>query len=113
FNSGRFLFDGTYTTQCANSNAACASSGSNTAQRNAYGRDLAAFLLGIPTANSNSLIDNPTVYDVKSKYHAMFFQDDWRVTSKLTLNLGLRYEMEGGLIDTQNRLVSGFDTTTA
>jgi len=113
FASGRFLFDGTYTTQCANSNAACASSGSNSTQRAAYGRDLAAFLLGIPTANSNSLIDNPTSYNVKSNYHGMFVQDDWRVTQKLTLNLGLRYEIESGIYDSADRLVTGFDTTTA
>ncbi len=104
FNSGRFLFDGTYTTPASNS---------STALRNAYGRDLAAFLLGIPTANTNSLIDNPTSYDVKTKYQGFFAQDDWRVTSKLTLNLGLRYELEGGVSDSQNRLVSGFDTSSA
>jgi hypothetical protein len=103
FNSGRFLFDGTYTTPASNSSSTL---------RNAYGRDLAAFLLGIPTANSNSLIDNPTSYDVTSNYHGLFFQDDWRVTSKLTLNLGLRYELEGGIIDSQDRIVTGFDTST-
>ncbi len=103
FNAGRFLFDGTYTTPASNS---------STALRNAYGRDLAAFLLGIPTANANSLIDNPTVYNVKSKYHGLFFQDDWRVTPKLTLNLGLRYELEGGIMDSENRIVTGFDTIT-
>src|SRR5204862_6761064 len=112
FNAGRFLFDGTYTTACANSNSACASSASNTSQRNAYGRDLAAFLLGIPTANSNSLIDNPTSYNVRTNYHAVFVQDDWRVTPKLTLNLGLRYEVEGGIFDSQDRLVTGFDLST-
>jgi trimeric autotransporter adhesin len=104
FNSGRFLFDGTYTAPASNS---------STALRAAYGRDLAAFLLGIPTANGNSLIDNPTVYDVNSQYHAVFFQDDWRVTDKLTVNLGLRYELESGVIDSDNRLVRGFDTVSA
>lgn len=103
FNAGRFLFDGTYTTPASNSSSTL---------RNAYGRDLAAFLLGIPTANTNSLIDNPTSYDVTSRYHGFFLQDDWRSTPNLTFNFGLRYEMEGGMIDSDNRLVSGFDTTT-
>ena len=112
FNAGRFLFDGTYTTQCANQAGTCTTGGNNANSRNVYGRDLAAFLLGIPTANTNSLIDNPTSYDVRSKYHGFFIQDDWRLTPKLTLNLGLRYEREGGIIDSENRLVTGFDTTT-
>ncbi len=113
FNAGRFLFDGTYTVQCRTSNAACATAANTAAQRNAYGRDIAAFLLGIPTANGNSLIDKPTSYDVKSNYNGIFIQDDWRVSSKLTLNIGLRYEREGGIYDTQDRIVSGFDTVTA
>jgi len=29
-------------------------------------------------------------------YYAGYFQDDYRLTSKLTLNLGLRYEWEPG-----------------
>lgn len=112
FSSGRFLFDGTYTTQCASSGTGCTTNAGTTANRTAYGRDLAAFLLGIPTANSNSLIDNPTVYNVKSNYHAGFVQDDWRVTQKLTLNLGLRYEHESGIYDSLDRLVNGFDTVS-
>jgi hypothetical protein len=112
FNAGRFLFDGTYTVQCRTSGTGCATAANNSTARNAYGRDLAAFLLGIPTANSNSLIDNPTSYDVRTNYHGFFIQDDWRVSPKLTLNLGVRYELESGIYDSEDRLVTGFDTVT-
>jgi len=116
FNSGRFLFDGKFTTACntqpSPTTAVCPNGASNGTSNSAYGRDLAAFLLGVPTAGSNTLIDNPTSYDVTSKYHGFFIQDDWRVSPKLTLNLGLRYELEGGIIDTQDRLVTGFDSVT-
>lgn len=112
FNSGRFLFDGTYTVQCRASGGTCTSNAGTASQRNVYGRDIAAFLLGIATANNNSLIDNPQSYDVRANYHGFFVQDDWRVTPKLTLNLGLRYELEGGIYDSSDRIVTGFDTST-
>jgi hypothetical protein len=98
--SGRFLFSGTYTAQASNSNST---------ETGRVGRDLAAFLLGIPSANSNSLIDNPQVYDVSSKYHGFFVQDDFRVNQKLTLNLGLRYELESGYKESEGRMIVDFD----
>ncbi len=100
YNAGRFLFNGVYTSPASNSNAAT---------QNQIGRDLAAFLLGIPSANANSLIEQAASYDVSSNYHGFFIQDDWRITQRLTLNLGLRYELETGLREAEGRFVTGFD----
>jgi hypothetical protein len=102
YNAGRFLFDGLYTSPASNSSSTV---------RNQVGRDLAAFLLGIPSSNTNSLIEQSAVYDVNSDYHGFFIQDDWRVTQKLTLNLGLRYELESGVRESNGQLVTGFDET--
>ncbi|HKP67957.1 MAG TPA: TonB-dependent receptor, partial [Pyrinomonadaceae bacterium] len=98
--SGRFQFRGTYTMPASNS---------STTERDRVGRDYASFLLGIPIADSNSLIDNPQVYDVKSNYQGFFFHDDWRVSSKLTINLGIRYEIETGFKEAEGRMVTDFN----
>jgi hypothetical protein len=107
YKGGRFFFDGSFTTQASNP---------STAQRNAYGRDVAAFLLGLPslsTSSNPSAIENSINYSVQSIFHGFFFQDDWRVTQKLTLNLGLRYELEKGLTERYNRIVRGIDLATS
>ena len=104
YRAGRFLFDGTYTMQASNSGAT---------QRDRAGRDIASFLLGIPVASGNSLIDNPTVYDTSSTYHGFFIQDDWRFSQKLSFNIGLRYEVETGVRESEGRIVTGFDQLVA
>ncbi len=104
YNAGRFLFTGIYTAPASNSNATAV---------NSIGRDLASFLLGIPAANAASLIEQAASYDVSSNYHGFFIQDDWRLSPKLTLNLGLRYDIETGVREKNGRFVTGFDTTTA
>ncbi len=105
YQGGQFFFDGLYTAPASNS---------STTLRNAFGRDIAAFMLGVPTTGSggnSSLIDNSINYSVQSLYHGFFFQDDWRVNNRLTLNLGLRYEVEMGLTERYDRILRGFDLT--
>jgi outer membrane receptor protein involved in Fe transport len=36
----------------------------------------------------------------------MFFQDDWRLNNSLTLNVGLRYEKETGIVERNRQLVA-------
>ncbi|MBK7928449.1 MAG: TonB-dependent receptor [Bryobacterales bacterium] len=70
------------------------------------GQDIAAFMLGMPTGGS---FDVNATRTQSAKYVAFFLQDDWRVKTNLSLNLGLRYEKETGNIERWNRAVRGFD----
>jgi len=46
----------------------------------------------------------------KQTYHAFYFNDTWHLVEKLSLNLGLRYELQSPWTERQNRL-SYFDPT--
>lgn len=72
------------------------------------GSDMADLLLGYPASGE---VDITTQLNTYFDYGAVFVQDDWRLTPKLTLNLGLRWEAETGLKEDQNRLAVGFDQT--
>lgn len=73
------------------------------------GSALASFLLGLPSQAQREAIAPITIYH---HYYAGYLQDDWRVTRKLTLNLGLRYDYETGTAES-HRLVSSFDLDAA
>jgi hypothetical protein len=62
----------------------------NPQNRGATGSGLADFMLGIPSTGS---ISNFTQGDLRYRYWGGFIQDDWKATSKLTINAGLRYEL--------------------
>jgi hypothetical protein len=93
--SGQYAFTNAYTRQ---------SSASGTDYQGL--QNYAAFLLGLPSTTS---ILRASDYSEYSKTWGFFVQDDWRVNSKLTLNVGLRYEVETALTERNDKSVSGFD----
>ncbi|HEV8133457.1 MAG TPA: TonB-dependent receptor [Pyrinomonadaceae bacterium] len=93
--SGQFIFDNTYTRV------------GSLASNDLEGlQAFAAFLLGYP---STMQIVRRADYSEYSKTWGFFAQDDLRLTRKLTLNLGVRWEFESALTERQNKSVSGFD----
>ena len=76
---------------------------------NAEGNSWASFLLGY--ADSGYVNDDDKLY-VSFPYFAAYFQDDWKVTRKLTFNLGARYDLQFPPKEHRNQTVSDFDTTS-
>jgi hypothetical protein len=74
-----------------------------------FGQDLASFLLGLPTGGTMS---RAAAYTEKSSVLSFYAHDDWRLRDDLTLNLGLRWEVEEPLTEADGRFVSGFDFDT-
>ncbi|MBI5085547.1 MAG: TonB-dependent receptor [Acidobacteria bacterium] len=66
--------------------------------------DWATFMMGLPTGIA---IDTNDSYYYSTRYRGLYLQDDWRLTDKLRLNLGLRYEREAGTTERFNRGISG------
>src|SRR5262249_12207871 len=69
------------------------------------GDAIASLLLGNPASGRLGVAPQPAI---QSKYYALFAQDDWKFNSRLTLNLGLRWEFETPNTERFNRL-SNFD----
>jgi outer membrane receptor protein involved in Fe transport len=67
------------------------------------GNSLADFVLGIPT----SYFQFPSApSNIRSKSYFGFLQDEWRLTKRFTLNLGVRYEYNSPKLDTKGRSFS-------
>jgi hypothetical protein len=76
--SGGYTFSGTFTSQPGVANT---------------GSGLADLLLGIPATTSIST--NNYEFRYLTNYASLYFQDDFKLTPKLTINLGLRWEFDG------------------
>lgn len=97
--AGRYDFANTYTRQLDTSNSNVPG-----------GQQFASFLLGIATGGT---IDRNTSRSNQTLYQGFFFQDDWKATRKLTLNLGVRWEMENATTERFNRNIISFDPAVA
>jgi len=70
------------------------------------GNSLATFLLGFPNSAQVQKNIDPAY---RHFYYAGFIQDDWKLTSRLTLNVGLRWDAESANLERYNRMVNGLD----
>jgi hypothetical protein len=95
--SGSFNFTNAFT-----------SAADDTTTAGTLGHSWAAFMMGLPTTSS---IDTNGNYATSNLYVGWFGQDSWRLSPKLTVNIGLRMEYEFGLKERYNRLIAGFAPT--
>lgn len=87
--AGDFSFNGIFT------KSAPTASGSG-------GADLADLLLGYPSSGNQYTSTKLTEF---INYYGLYIQDDFRLSPRLTLNMGLRWEREPGLQEVNNGLV--------
>lgn len=74
------------------------------------GFSLASLLLGLP--NSGQITADPK-YITTSQYVAFYGQDDWKISPKLTLNYGLRWDFEVPRVEQQNQMAFWDPTATS
>ena len=74
------------------------------------GNELASFLLGYP---ASGYVDKNIAPAFAHRYFALFFHDDFKVSNRMTLNLGLRWDYETPNHERFNRVVRGLDFNAA
>ena len=100
---GNFSFNNNMTSNCAGQPAGCT-------VNSATGFDVASFMLGLVSAKNRNLFDAGTYTEQRPEI-AMYFQDDFRATAKLTLNMGVRYDIYPPWVEIEDRQ-SNFDVST-
>ena len=100
---GNFGYNNNQTSNCAGQGGGCTIN-------SATGFDVASFLLGYTSGKTRNLFDAET-YTEKRPEFGIYVQDDFRPTSKLTLNMGLRWDVYQPWVEVDDRQ-SNFDETT-
>ena len=100
---GNFSFNNNMTSNCAGQPAGCT-------VNSATGFDVASFMLGLVNVKNRALFDAQT-YTEKRPEYVLYAQDDYRLTDRLTMNLGLRWDVFPPRIEVDNRQ-SNFDEST-
>jgi hypothetical protein len=77
---------------------------------NTSGTAMASELLGVPASGS---FGYTSPLSLQAQYAAGFVQDAWKVNSRLTLNFGIRYELETPYHERYNRVAWGFNPAPA
>jgi hypothetical protein len=95
YGSGYYNFTNTWTTENSSKSAGTG-----------VGSTMASFLLGLPHDGYEK--NNANAYYSQS-YAGVYAQDDWRVTPRLTLNLGVRWDYQFPLTERHNQYYSRFD----
>ena len=100
---GQFQFSSNQTSNCAGITSGCT-------LNQTTGFDVASFLLGLGLQKNRDLFDSAT-YTEKRPEFSLYLQDDFRASNKLTLNLGLRWDIFPPWIEIDDRQ-SNFDPST-
>jgi carboxypeptidase family protein len=100
---GNFAFSNEQTSNCGGRPAPCTLN-ANT------GFDLASFLLGYARTKNRNLFDAET-YTEKRPEYAVYVQDDFRLSPKLTVNAGVRWDVFVPWVEVDDRQ-SNFDEST-
>ena len=74
------------------------------------GHQWATFLIG--AMGDNSRARNVPALLARNHFYGFYFQDDFKVSQNLTLNLGIRWEYDSPIVDRDNRLSTTLDLTS-
>ena len=100
---GYFQFNNTGSSLCSQGGISTPCADAANSNRTSGGDGMASFLMGQMEGNGNSYYEIQFQPATENYQYAWFAQDNWKATQKLTLNLGLRYDVSRPRTERHNR----------